>query len=151
MPAVSDALCGLTEQRVVPLDTAWLDAPGPDFSDDGLPDPLSRWGRHVRVVCIAGVPVAHGEWTRTHGGQCPPLCRRLPEGAPANSWGPSPAWDAWHAFTRGRPRIPMRPVESPETEITLRNRGGWNQYSCVLPEEPVPLLPELRAPAPESA
>jgi hypothetical protein len=119
---------------------AWLDVPGPDFSDDGLPDPLACWGRHVRGVCVAGVPVGHGAWTRTHGGRCPPLCHRLPEGAPANPWGPSPAWDAWQAFMRGQPRIPVRPVEPPETEITLHNRGGWNQYACVTDDGPMPRI-----------
>lgn len=119
---------------------SWLDAPGPDFSDDGLVDPLARWGRHVRYVCVAGVPVGHGAWTRTHGGRCPPGCTKLPDGAPAQPDAQSPAWEAWQAFMRGMPRLPERPAEPSETGVTLRNRGGWNQYSCVTDDGPMPRI-----------
>ncbi len=128
---------GSTPHGVVSVDTAglptWLNVPGPDFSDDGLPDPYHTIGRHVTVVCVAGVPVGHGEWTRTHAGQCPG-CTTLPTVPHANPYARSPAWEAWQAFMRGMPRLPSaRPVEPPETGVTLRNKGGWNQYSCVPP------------------
>src|SRR5437773_5024605 len=114
---------------MAPLGTAglpaWLTAPDAALLESLLPDPLSRWGRHVRWVCVAGVPVGHGDWTRTHAGQCPPGCTRLPDVPQANPYARSPAWDAWAAYIRGMPRMPSKPIEPPETGVTLRNRGGW--------------------------
>src|SRR5690349_6598655 len=61
----------------------WLEEPsGPDFTDDGLPDPFRRVGNHVVWVMLHGIPLTHSQWWATHDHQCPPGCRPLPEGAP---------------------------------------------------------------------
>lgn len=62
----------------------WLEAPEPlPIDRSGLPDPLARIGRHVCWIVVLGAILSHGDWTRTHEGLCPPLCRPLPTAAPA--------------------------------------------------------------------
>jgi hypothetical protein len=135
-----DANKGSDPQPVVRLGAVgtWLDAPlaGPEFSDDGLPDPIARWGRHVRWAFLAGSPVSHSEWARTHDGQCPRGCGLISEVPHANPFAASPAWDAWQAFLRGC----RGPIE-PEPQPSLRQRGGWNAHSCIVPEEPLVVMP----------
>ena len=78
---------------------AWLTAPDPPLmQEDGLPDPWATIGRHVRWVCVRGVPLSHGDWTRTHEGACPPGCRTLPDMPPAQPFKFSFALAAWRAF-----------------------------------------------------
>jgi hypothetical protein len=130
----------------------WLDVADPPlFTDDGLPDPFRMIGNHVTWVIVHGLPLTHQGWTATHAGECPPGCTRLPPGAPIAT-GPTHAWytpssdpAVRQAIREAIQRAGGAPLNVPvEREvllpITLRNRGGWNQYSCVLPEEPMPRI-----------
>lgn len=87
----------------------WLDAPEawpPDVS--GLPDPLERCGRHVMYVVVQGVALSHGEWTRTHDGVCPPLCKPIPQAAPVNMQSFDATMAAWRLmFGTYKPRKPV--------------------------------------------
>ncbi len=128
----------------------WLaEPPGPDLSDDGLPDPYRTIGRHVTTICVAGVPVGHGEWTRTHESQCPPGCRPLPPSAPVAT-GPThrfytPETDPTirQAIREAIARAQGAPLDVPmKREVLLPLRAdGWNGYSCVVPEESLPVIP----------
>jgi hypothetical protein len=138
-PAVSDVREDSLPPLVAQWDTAGLNILA--LPEDGLPDPVAKWGRHVRWVLIYGQPLTHGEWACTHEGACPPGCTKLPDVPHANPYAASPAWDAWQAFMRGCHHwtIPTQPVPEPETGVTLRARGSWNQFACV--SEPIEIQP----------
>ena len=155
MPAVSDSplVPRAQGQAMVRLGTAglpaWLKVPGPDLSDDGLPDPLRRIGNHIMWVLLRGIPLTHQDWTATHGGQCPRGCRPLPEGAPVAT-GPTHRWytpetdpAVRQAIREAIARAEGAPLDVPmEREVLLPLRAdGWNGYSCVVPEEPLPVMP----------
>jgi len=121
---------------------------GPDFSDDGLPDPYRRIGRHCMWALVYGQPLTHGEFACTHAGECPSGCQKLPDVPPATPYAPSPAWDAWQAFMRGCHHwtVPTQPIPEPDPGVTLRARGSWNQHTIV--SEPLGIQPlaGMRAP-----
>src|SRR5438034_1139833 len=116
---------------------AWLTAPDPPLvHEDGLPDPGATIGRHVAWVCVRGIPLSHGDWTRTHEGQCPPGCRPLRIGAPV-AMGSTHAW--WTPETDPRIRQAIReaidraggaPLDIPsEREVILPLRLSGDPYA----------------------
>lgn len=114
----------------------WLTAPEPPlFPWSDLPDPLERYGRHVRFACWAGTPLSHREWVALHG-DCPGGCQRLPVVPEASLAPPGGTLAHWRAFYHGCRTY--RPINhSPET---IASRGGWNALVCQTDTEPMPLV-----------
>jgi len=107
----------------------------PDFSDDGLPDPFRTYGGHVAFVFLLGVPLTHGDWTRTHEGECPSGCRKLLAGEPVAT-GPThkfytPETDprVKQAIREAIARAHGRPLESPVIrEVILPLKFAGDPY-----------------------